>query len=79
MELHLIMLEVLKNRWYGKLDDLLEEFTYNGYEEEFEVVEVSRWAIEVACEEDGRDVHYIMELGGTERTIIINKVDRLVI
>lgn len=75
-ERHEEMIEIVAQDWYGRIEDIVREFKMDGYEADFEVVEVNREYITVATEEDDEDVEYQLVLGGTERTITIEKVRR---
>lgn len=56
--------------WYGRLDDIIEDLKNNG----FAVLNATNEFIDVS---DENDKEYILKLGGTERTITINKIEAL--
>lgn len=56
--------------WYGRLDDIIEDLKNNG----FDVLNATNEFIDVS---DENDKEYVLKLGGTERTITINKIEAL--
>lgn len=56
--------------WYGRLDDIIEDLKNNG----FAVLNATNEFIDVS---DENDKEYVLKLGGTERTITINKIELL--
>ena len=56
--------------WYGRLDDIIEDLKNNG----FTVLNATNEFIDVS---DENDKEYVLKLGGTEKTITINKIDAL--
>ena len=56
--------------WYGRLDDIIEDLKNNG----FAVLNATNEFIDVS---DENDKEYVLKLGGTERTITINKIEAL--
>lgn len=56
--------------WYGRLDDIIEDLKNNG----FAVLNATNEFIDVS---DENDKEYVLKLGGTERTITINKIESL--
>ena len=56
--------------WYGRLDDIIEDLKNNG----FAVLNATNEFIDVS---DENDKEYVLKLGGTEKTITINKIEAL--
>lgn len=56
--------------WYGRLDDIIEDLKNNG----FNVLNATNEFIDVSNE---NDKEYVLKLGGTEKTITINKIEAL--
>ena len=56
--------------WYGRLDDIIEDLKNNG----FTVLNATNEFIDVS---DENDKEYVLKLGGTEKTITINKIEAL--
>ena len=56
--------------WYGRLDDIIEDLKNNG----FTVLNATNEFIDVP---DENDKEYVLKLGGTEKTITINKIEAL--
>lgn len=56
--------------WYGRLDDIIEDLKNNG----FAVLNATNEFIDVS---DENDKEYVLKLGGTEKTITINKIESL--
>ena len=56
--------------WYGRLDDIIEDLKNNG----FAVLNATNEFIDVSNE---NDKEYVLKLGGTEKTITINKIEAL--
>ena len=56
--------------WYGRLDDIIEDLKNNG----FTVLNATNEFIDVS---DENDKEYVLKLGGTEKTITINKIEVL--
>lgn len=63
-------IERIKNDWYGRLEDLVEEIEEAG----MEVEDANSEYITAAYEDDGEDVEIEFMLGGTERTITVESV-----
>jgi len=63
-------IERIKNNWYSRIEDLIEEIEEAG----MDVEEVNAEYITVSYEEDGEDVQVEFFLGGTERTITVEDV-----
>jgi hypothetical protein len=59
--------------WYGRLEDLTEELEENG----FKVEEANSEYITVYGGEstDDKDIYHTLRLGGTERTITVDRID----
>lgn len=66
----MMRLEVLKNDWYGRLEDIVEEIEELGYE----VLEANGEYITCWEENSDDDTEYIIRLGGTERTITVEEI-----
>ena len=62
-----------KYGWYGRLEDLTEELEENG----FTVEEANNEYITVYGREntDDKDIYHTHRLGGTERTITLDRID----
>ena len=56
--------------WYDRLDDIIEDLKNNG----FAVLNATNEFIDVS---DENDKEYVLKLGGTEKTITINKIEAL--
>ena len=56
--------------WYGRFDDIIEDLKNNG----FAVLNATNEFIDVS---DENDKEYVLKLGGTEKTITINKIEAL--
>ena len=56
--------------WYGRLDDIIDDLKNNG----FAVLNATNEFIDVS---DENDKEYVLKLGGTEKTITINKIEAL--
>lgn len=59
--------------WYAGLDELVEELNESGYE----VLSANSEIIEVEGgeNEDGDDIHFVLRLYGTERTIAVDEIE----
>jgi len=62
-----------KYGWYGRLEDLTEELEENG----FQVEEANNEYVTVYAGEntEDRDIYHTLRLGGTERTITVDRID----
>ena len=69
----MMRLEGLKNNWWGRLEELVEEIEDMGYE----VLEQNREYITCWSEDDDSDEQYQIRLGGTERTIIVEEIEEV--
>lgn len=56
--------------WYGRLEDIIDDFKEHG----FDVLNATSEFIDIA---DKNDKEYVVKLGGTARTITINKIECL--
>lgn len=63
--------------WYGRIEDLEEELSENGYD----VLEANceNVVVDGGEDEDGNDIQYILYLGGTETTIVIKEIETVTI
>lgn len=59
--------------WYAGLDELVEELTESGYEVLYATSEMIE--VEGGENEDGDDLHFILRLCGTERTIAVEEIE----
>lgn len=66
-------LEELKNNWWGRLEELVEEIE----EMRYEVLEQNREYITCWSKEDDSDEQYQIRLGGTERTITVEEIEEV--
>ena len=63
-------LEALQIGWYGRLEELLEDIEEAG----FKVEEANREYITASYEEEDETVYIDIRLGGTERTITVDRI-----
>lgn len=68
-------LEELEGNFWTRLEDLVEEIEEMDFTK-LSVIEANREYLSVTAE-DVEDVEYIVHLAGTERTIVIEKVEEL--
>ena len=64
---------ITKGQWWGLRSDLEEELADAG----FDVLESNAEWIDVASPNQGADAQYLLRLGGTERTVIVNSIETL--
>ena len=57
--------------WFSRMEDLVEEMEDLG----LEVLEANREYVVASYEEGEEDIQLILNIGGTENTIIITSVD----
>ena len=63
-------LEAIKNGWYGRLEDLVEEIEELG----LDVEESNMEYITASYEDDDETVFVDIRIGGTERTIAVESI-----
>ena len=66
-------LVALKDRWFRNLAELKEEIQEIGYD----IDECNREYIVVSAEDDDEEETFELRLGGTERTITIEKISEV--
>lgn len=61
------------NDWYGRMEDLEEAIREEGYE----ILDANREYIDFVNPESDDDTQYVAHLGGTERTITVERVEEV--
>lgn len=63
----------ITGEWYGRLEDLIEDIEDKGYK----VLESNREYVTFVDPDSDEDTEYVAYLGGTERTIYIDRVEEV--
>ncbi len=62
----------ITGEWFGRLEELVEDIEEKGYE----VLEANREYVSFSDPED-EDTEYVAYLGGTEKTIYIDRIEEV--